>query len=304
MKRYAAIDIGTNTILLLIVEKTSEGLPRTIVDQETTTRLGEGLVKNREINPRAMQRTIEAIERYLSYCRREGTTEVVAVGTGALREARNRSEFLRRVRMRCELNVEIISGQEEARLSHLGVVMDRKWFPGPIMVVDIGGGSTEWIYGKVSGEVTVLSMDIGALTITERFVTSDPLKEEEYRDMAFHVKKAVTEISPPKEHPPLVGIGGTITTLLAMKRGLKEFASSHIHHGLLKLRDIEEQIERLKILPLEKRRLIAGLPPERADIIMAGAMILFHSLARLGSERIWVSCQGLRHGILFDRFLP
>jgi len=130
--------------------------------------------------------------------------------------------------------------------------------------------------------------------------------EDWYRNRTIDVRlgTTVTEISPPKEHPPLVGIGGTITTLLAMKRGLKEFASSHIHHGLLKLRDIEEQIERLKILPLEKRRLIAGLPPERADIIMAGAMILFHSLARLGSERIWVSCQGLRHGILFDRFLP
>ncbi len=303
MKRYAAIDIGTNTILLLIVEETPEGLPRPIVDLETTTRLGEGLVKSREINPRAMQRTIEAIERYLSLCRCEGTTEVVAVGTGALRKARNRSEFLHRVRIQCKLNVEIISGQEEARLSHLAVAMDRKWFPGPIMVIDIGGGTTEWIYGKVSGEVTVLSMDIGALTITEQFVTSDPVKEEEYRAMASHVKKAMTEIPTPKEHPPLVGIGGTITTLLSIKRGLKEFAPSHIHHGLLKLRDIEGQIERFKILPLEKRKLIAGLPPERADIIMAGAMILFHSLMRIGSDRIWVSCHGLRYGILFDRFL-
>lgn len=303
MKRYAAIDIGTNTILLLIVEETPEGLPRPIADLETTTRLGEGFVRTREINPPAMHRTIEAIEGYLSLCRREETTEVVAIGTGALREARNRSEFLRRVRARCELNVEIISGQEEARLSYLAVARDRTWSPGPLIVIDVGGGSTEWIYGGISGEVRVLSMDIGAVTVTEQFLISDPVKEEEYQVMTSHVKKVMTEIPPLKEHPPVVGIGGTITTLLAVKRGLKEFDPSHIHRGLLKLQDIKGQIERLKILPLEKRKLIVGLPPERADIIVAGAVILFHSLVRLGSDRIRVSCHGLRHGILFDRFI-
>ncbi len=116
MKRYAAIDIGANTILLLISQQTPEGLLQTVMDLETTTRLGEGLVRNRKINPHTMQESIDVIDRFLSLCRDMGVTKVVAIGTSSLREATNRSEFLRRVRRRCGLEIEIISGQEEARL--------------------------------------------------------------------------------------------------------------------------------------------------------------------------------------------
>ena len=101
----------------------------------------------------------------------------------------------------------------------------------------------------------------------------------------------------------LVGIGGTITTLCSVKQGLNEFDPSRVHHGLLELKDIEEQIEQFKSLPLRERKAIAGLPPERADVILAGATILLYSLLRFESDRIWISCHGLRFGILLDRFL-
>ena len=302
MKRYAAIDIGTNTILLLIAEQTPDGLLQTVMDLETTTRLGEGLMRNRKINPHTMQKSIDAIDRFLSLCRDMGVTEVVAIGTSSLREATNRSEFLRRVRGRCGLEIEIISGQEEARLSYLSVVKDQKWSSGPLVVIDIGGGSTECIYGDSAGEVRVFSLNIGSVTLTEQFLTSDPVEEGEHQAMASHVGEVLANIHPLKGNIPLVGIGGTITTLFSVQQGLKEFDPSRIHYGLLKLKDIEGQIEQFKNLPLKERKAIVGLPPERADVIIAGATILFHSLLRLGSNHIWVSCHGLRYGILFERF--
>jgi exopolyphosphatase/guanosine-5'-triphosphate,3'-diphosphate pyrophosphatase len=231
-----------------------------------------------------------------------GVSKVVAVGTSSLREAKNRSEFLRRVKRRCGLKIEIISGQEEARLSYLAVAKDQKWSSGPLAVIDIGGGSTEWIYGDAVGDVRAFSLNIGSVTLTEQFLTSDPVKEGDYQTMASHVGKLLMDIPPLKGNPPLVGIGGTITTLFSVKQGLRDFDPSRIHYGLLKLKDVEGQIELFKTLPLEERKTIAGLPPERADVIIAGATVLLHSLLRFGSNQIWISCHGLRYGILFERF--
>jgi len=120
--------------------------------------------------------------------------------------------------------------------------------------------------------------------------------------MASHVRNAVNNIPPAGGDATLVGIGGTITTLCSVKQGLKEFDPSRIHHGLLTLEDIQAQIQQLRTLPLKEREAIAGLPSERADVILAGATILLYSLLRLGSDRIWVSIHGLRHGLLLDRF--
>ncbi len=302
MKRYAAIDVGSNTILLLIAEEGDDGRLHTIFDVETTTRLGQGLAKTRGINARAMEESIHAIQRYLSLCRNEGVTEIVAAGTSALREARNRWDFLRRVRGRCGLEVEIITGQEEARLSYLAVARDRKWSSGPLVVMDIGGGSTEWIYGDVDDQVLVFSKDIGSVRLTEQFLTSDPVQEREYKAMASRVRNVLNNIPPAPGDVTLVGIGGTVTALCSVKQGLKEFDPSRIHHGLLTLEDIQGQIEQFKTLPLSERKAIAGLPSERADVILAGGAILLYSLLRLESGRIWVSTHGLRHGLLLDRF--
>jgi exopolyphosphatase/guanosine-5'-triphosphate,3'-diphosphate pyrophosphatase len=303
MKRYAAFDIGTNTILLLIAEQTTDGRLQTIMDLETTPRLGEGLAKTHRINTHSMQKSIHVIDRYLSLCRDKGVTKIVAAGTSALREAENRLDFLQRVRRQCGLEIDVISGQEEARLSYLAVSMDQKWSSAPLTVIDIGGGSTEWIYGDTSGEVRLFSENIGSVRLTEQFLTSDPIEEHEYQAMVRWVRRLLGNIPPLRENASLVGIGGTITTLCSVKQGLKKFDPSRVHHGLLDLKDIEEQIEQFKDLPLRERRGIAGLPPERADVIIAGATILLHSLLRFESDRIWVSCQGLRYGILLDRFL-
>jgi exopolyphosphatase/guanosine-5'-triphosphate,3'-diphosphate pyrophosphatase len=302
MKRYAAIDVGTNTILLLIAEQGADGRLHTIFDGETTTRLGQGLAKTGKINARALEKSIHVIQGYLSLCRHEGVTEIVAAGTSALRDARNRGEFLRTVRRRCGLEVETISGEDEARLSYLAVGRDRKWSSGTLVVLDIGGGSTEWIYGDVRDQVLVFSEDIGSVRLTERFLNSDPVTDREYRAMASHVRKAVNNIPLADRNATLVGIGGTITTLCSVKQGLREFDPSRIHHGLLTLEDIQAQIQQLRALPLRGRETIAGLPAERADVILAGAAILLYSLLRLGPDRIWVSIHGLRHGLLLDRF--
>ena len=250
MKRYAAIDIGTNTILLLIAGQTSEDRLQTVMDLETATRLGEGLVDTGVISPHAMQKSVDVIDGYLSLCRDEGVEGIVAIGTSTLREASNRSHFLETVRRRCGVEIEIISGQEEARLAHLAVARDRKWPPGPLVVIDIGGGSTEWIHGETGGEVRVFTMCIGSVRLTEQFIASDPVNEDEYLAMVSHVRRLLEALPPLAAHALLVGIGGTIATLFSVKEGLREFQPSRIHHGLLELKDIEEQIQQFKSLPL------------------------------------------------------
>jgi exopolyphosphatase/guanosine-5'-triphosphate,3'-diphosphate pyrophosphatase len=172
-----------------------------------------------------------------------------------------------------------------------------------LVVIDIGGGSTEWIYGDALGEVQVFSLNIGSVTLTEQFLTSDPVKEGEYQAMAAHVGKLLIDIPPMKKASPIVGIGGTVTTLFSVKQGLKKFDPLQIHHGLLKLEDIEGQIEQFKRLPLRERKCIPGLPSERADVITAGTAILLQSLLRLESNQMWVSYHGLRYGVILDRFI-
>jgi exopolyphosphatase/guanosine-5'-triphosphate,3'-diphosphate pyrophosphatase len=208
-----------------------------------------------------MQKSVDVIDGYLSLCRDEGVEEIVAIGTSTLREASNRSHFLETVRRRCGVEIEIISGQEEARLAHLAVARDRKWPPGPLVVIDIGGGSTEWIHGETGGEVRVFTMCIGSVRLTEQFIASDPVNEDEYLAMVSHVRRLLEALPPLAAHALLVGIGGTIATLFSVKEGLREFQPSRIHHGLLELKDIEEQIQQFKSLPLRQRRAIAAEPP-------------------------------------------
>lgn len=268
------------------------------MDLETATRLGEGLVDTGVISPHAMQKSVDVIDGYLSLCRDEGVEEIVAIGTSTLREASNRSHFLETVRRRCGVEIEIISGQEEARLAHLAVARDRQWPPGPLVVIDIGGGSTEWIHGETGGEVRVFTMCIGSVRLTEQFIASDPVNEDEYLAMVSHVRRLLEALPPLAAHALLVGIGGTIATLFSVKEGLREFQPSRIHHGLLELKDIEEQIQQFKSLPLRQRRAIAGLPPRKGrrhhgrshhTLVFPAAIGIESNMGQLPWSQVWAA---------------
>ena len=173
--RVASIDIGTNTILLLIANVVGEKLVP-LFEKETVVRLGEGLQKNGVLSKEAMSRGYETLSRYLDHCREMGVRPIYAVGTSALREAKNSSTFVERIREKLNLSIEVISGEEEARLSYLAVARDLGEIAQPILVIDVGGGSTELVLGKGDRVIQWVSLPLGLVRFTEQFLVSDPVQ--------------------------------------------------------------------------------------------------------------------------------
>jgi exopolyphosphatase/guanosine-5'-triphosphate,3'-diphosphate pyrophosphatase len=198
--------------------------------------------------------------------------------------------------------VEVISGEEEARLSFLGAAGGRPGAGGPVAVTDIGGGSTELILGRGAALESRASVNLGALHVTERFLPSDPPTEAEVAAARAHVRDTVTGLPAPPGNLPLVAIGGTATTLAAVVHGLAVYDAAVVHGSVLARATIEHLIDRFRSVPLAVRRTIPGLPPERADIILAGSLILRGVMDRVGAGTATVSDWGLRHGVILDRF--
>lgn len=296
MKRLAAIDIGTNTILLLVADIGEDGKIFPLRDMERTTRLGWGLVETGRLHPESMEKSLQVIKHYLSVCRRMEVERVLMVGTNALRTATNSDDFVNSVHRCSKLRVQIISGEEEATLSYLAVEGEMGQ-GSAILVLDIGGGSVELIVGK-SGQISdFYSLDIGALGLTERFLKSDPVVEGEFRQMADHISQKLCSVAikPPKQ---VVGLGGTITTISAVQRGKNRFDPSLLHGSLLSHEDVNQQVLLYKRMSQNQRCCIPGLPRERADVILAGAAILLGVMNILGFRRLIVSCRGLRYGLI------
>jgi len=301
MERFATIDVGSNSVLLLVAER-EEGGFRYLVDEAVVTRLGEGLYRNRRIKPEAMGRTIKILERFKGIMESYGVKGVAAVGTMALREADNAEEFLQMAKEKLGLTLEVIPAEEEARLSYLGAISGLPLCGKRVLVVDIGGGSTEFVLGEGSRILKRLSLKVGALVLTELFLKSDPVKREEFSTLSGHLKKAFYRAGLPAGGGDLVGLGGNITTMAAVKLSLAEFDPSRVHGTLLDLSEVERQIDLYFSRTIEERKRIPGLDPMRADTILAGAVILHTVMERLRRDSITVSTHGLRHGLLLDRF--
>jgi exopolyphosphatase/guanosine-5'-triphosphate,3'-diphosphate pyrophosphatase len=311
---YASLDIGTNSVKLTVADLAGGGARR-LSDQALVTRLGEGMeAHGNRLREVPMRRTIEAIADFVAQARAVGAREIVAVGTAALRSAENRDDFLRRVQERCGLTIEVISGEEEARLSYLAVRRDPHWRDcARLWVIDIGGGSTEIIQGKAHSEAIAsrISVNIGAVRLTERHLRADPptvaqlaaanqTAMEAFAAVAINTADRFDPDDPASSR--VVGVGGTITNLGGMDtEGRLELEAMHGY--LLSADTLEAEITRLASLTIAERQQIPGLDPRRADIILGGAILLSQALARLGSPTIAISTRGLRWGVLYDRFL-
>jgi len=300
--RCAAFDVGTNTVKLTVVEPDGAGGFRALVDTSTTTRLGEGIHAGR-LREAAIRRTLEAIAGYMAVCRAHGVERIAAVGTSALRDAVNGADFVRRA---AELGVAVepIAGDEEARLSYLAVRRDPLWRDaGPLLVVDIGGGSTELIVGDGARPATRRSLQLGAVRLTEAFLRGDPPTVVEM-DVANRAVEEAVAASGVRADGPLtaVGVGGTFTNLGAVHAGEARPAFETIHGRALTVADVEDQVALYAGLTVEQRKRVTGLDPMRADIILAGAIIALRVMGAFRLERIAVSCRGLRWGLLYDRF--
>jgi exopolyphosphatase/guanosine-5'-triphosphate,3'-diphosphate pyrophosphatase len=325
--RIATIDLGTNTILLLVVELDDGGAFRVLTDRAEIARLGEGVDRTRSLSAQGVERALEVLREYLHTCRDLAVDEIVAAGTSALRDALNQKTFLARLKHELHLDLRVLSGREEAAYSYLAVQKGLHIDAGDVLVVDVGGGSTEFIWasdGKMHG---LASLDLGSVRLTERYLRSDPARKEECERLIQAVDQSVNKLlggwgalrqaqdrslrkaeaepgrtaSGERRRTVMVGIAGTFTTLSAVEKGLTHYSHSEVHGSRLSRAEVERQVELYRGKTIAERKQIAGLEPKRADVILAGALVIEGIMRLLGVDEVIVSDQGIRYGLLYER---
>lgn len=299
-KRVASIDIGTNTILLLVA-KVDKGVLQPLLEKETIVRLGENVQQNGVLSEGAMERGIQTLTQYLKECEEMGVQRIFAAGTSALREAKNARDFLKKVKEQLNLAIEIISGEEEAHLSFLAVATDLKNPEKPILVVDVGGGSTEFVLGKGDQISHWVSLPVGSVRFTEQFLLSDPVRQEEWVNMENEIVKGLGKVPPPQKPFTMVAVGGTATTLASVELGLEHFVYEKIHHFILGRKPLKSQLELYRSRTLRDRKKIPGLFPSRADVILAGGAILYFAMEKFRVPSVLISCHGVRYGLIYKK---
>ena len=300
LKRVASIDIGTNTILLLIA-KVEGGKIHPLFEIETVARLGEGVQKNGTLLKEAMDRGLQTLAQYLKWCQELEVQKFFVAGTSALREAKNSEDFLKLAKEKLNLSIDIISGEEEAQLSFLAVAEDLQEREKPILVVDVGGGSTEFILGKGDQISQWISLPLGSVRFTEEFLHSDPVQEDNWKKMEGRIREHLVNIPHSQEPLSMVAVGGTATTLASVEQGLEDFIAEKIHHFVLKKEALKNQLLLYRSKTIEERKKIPGLPIARADVILAGGTILYLAMEELNCPSALISCHGVRYGLLYKR---
>jgi exopolyphosphatase/guanosine-5'-triphosphate,3'-diphosphate pyrophosphatase len=303
MAVYAAIDVGTNTLRLLIAETVAPDDYTVLHEEQQITRLGEGLMPSRLLQDAPRRRSLTVLRRFADTARSFKAVEVAAVCTSAVREARNGEEFLAETARETGLTLRVIDGREEARLTLLGVRHGLRLGSRRILVMDVGGGSTEFVLAKGEAIEAIVSTGLGVVKLTEQYLLSDPPTVGELRRVKEVVGARIDRLRgelPRLEEAQLVGTAGTVTTLAAIELALATYDRQKVQGHCLGLARVMELLDRLASLPLRERRRIPGLEPGRADVILAGAAIVAASMDRLGYHEMRVSDEGLREGILLD----
>jgi exopolyphosphatase/guanosine-5'-triphosphate,3'-diphosphate pyrophosphatase len=303
-KRLAAIDIGTNTVLCVIGELTNDGRPRMLDDLAEITRLGEAVDRTGQISAQGEQRTLEVLRRYVARCQELGVEEIVAGGTSALRDAKNSSAVRARFKSELGLEIRVLSGEEEAAYSYLAVQRGLNLGSQELLVIDIGGGSTEFIRGGADGVYRLKSLDVGSVRLTERFLRSDPVRDEECGEMIRAIDSAIKPLIDQWDSADgltLVGIAGTFTTLAAVEKQLTRYSHSEVHGSSLTVGEVRRQIRLYREKTIAERKKIAGLETKRADVILAGAYLIERIMGLFNVDLVIVSDQGVRYGLLHER---
>lgn len=293
----AVIDVGTNSTRLLIARRIAGGLER-IEERLVITRLGQGVDASRCLAPEAIARTVDALAEFKIACDANGVSRIRITATSAARDATNGADFLNAARTIVGVQPEVLSGEAEAELSFAGATAGLAASDGPFLVVDIGGGSTEfaWGSGRCDGSA---SLDIGAVRITERFLPSDPHTPQELHAAVSVVNLYLDDLdrdSPAwRAHRTLVGVAGTITTVAAVEIGLATYDRNAVHHFVLTSAAAEDVFRTLATESLADRKHNPGLDPARADVIVGGCVVLVAILRRLGARHLLVSQTDLLH---------
>ena len=303
--RLAVIDVGTNTIRLLVAESDGGPTYRTLLTAQEITRLGQGLLPSRELQPEPIRRTVRVLRRYRELADAQRAATILAVGTSALREAKNRTAFLTVARDEAGVEVAVIPGEDEARLGLLGVRAGLPNAPARLAMMDIGGGSTELLVADGETVLAAVSTGLGVVKLTESCLHADPPLPTELetvrREAVERLDRARTvELRGIPPGNTFVGTAGTVTSLAAVDLALVPYDPVRVSgHRITRVR-IAQILHRLASLPLADRRRVPGLEPARADVIVAGGVICLAAMEVLGFPELTVSDGGFREGILLD----
>jgi exopolyphosphatase/guanosine-5'-triphosphate,3'-diphosphate pyrophosphatase len=288
--RVGVVDLGTNSTRLLVAD-VEDGAVREVERRLTITRLGEGVDERRLLLPTALARVRNALTDFRRLLEANGAERTLAVATSAVRDAENGEAFLGEIEWSYGFETRLLSGGDEARMTFRGVAAGREPAPGT-MVVDVGGGSTELVLADWH-----LSLELGCVRLTERFLHSDPPQPEELAACRAHVRRLL-----PAEPSPAhaVGVAGTVTTLAVLSLGLDEEDPALVHGHRLPAAWIAAEVDRLAALPVAELRRLRGMHPDRAPVIVAGGLVVAEVLGHFGRAELEVSEQDLMHGAALE----
>jgi len=298
--KLAALDVGTNTVLMLVAECGADGAVTALADFARITRLGRGVDANHRLDPDAAALTVYTIAEFADRARALGAVKILSAATAAVRDAADGAAFLAQVKDRTGVVLEVISGETEAQLSWLAVRKGlRLDLADRVLVIDIGGGSTDLIRAQPGRKLEVTSLQLGSVRLTERLVHHDPPIAREAADVRMAVDEALRALEWDFRPNTLVGIAGTVTTVCALELGLEKYDPAIVHGHRLSHSAVLEAVTRLAAVALEERKKLPGIEPARADVIFAGAAILERVMAHFELDHVIVSDQGVRWGLVW-----
>lgn len=297
--KVAALDYGTNTFLLLIAEVEGGRVSKVLHDEAKVVRLGQGVHETRRLHPEALARVEQCLGSFSRTIAGHKADRVLACATSAARDVSNAHELIE-MSLRYGIPVEVISGEREAELTFWGTIQGQP--QGPVLIVDVGGGSTEFIFGDHAGLAMRKSIDVGSVRLSEIFVHSHPIDAMSLAKMTGYVQERISAIRPLfpfEEAPRMVAVAGTPTTLAAVEQS-HEFESDRVHGHRLTLSSLRSWVQRLSGMTVSERQALAGMDPKRADVIPAGALILMLAAQSFQAKEMEVSVRGLRYGVAAD----
>jgi exopolyphosphatase/guanosine-5'-triphosphate,3'-diphosphate pyrophosphatase len=307
MTRVAAFDCGTNSLRLLIADLDLEaGTSEELVRELRIVRLGQGVDRTGRIAEASLQRVFGVVEEYMEIVLAHDVREIRFCATSAARDAENAEEFIAGVRERVGVRPEVLDGLEEARVTFAGATRDLPPLPEPLLIIDIGGGSTELILGNADGTIVDRdSLDIGSVRLNERHLASDPPSDEEVQAAVADIDAALDACSvDPADAGAVIGVAGTVTTLAAGVLDLGTYDRTVIDHSVLRPDAVQGMVARLLNMYIEQRKALPYMHPGRADVIGAGGLILTRILRRTTVNSMLVSEHDILDGIAWSMVSP